>query len=404
MKIRSILTLAVFMNVLSLHAAPRYIPVASGLFSTGQWYFEGDESSLGGNAGVTFVPAVEFSPTFSLIPTIETAYQGTRSAEELAGGNTLFQDTWSNAVNVKAVHTLSERWTVRERIGYRSKWFREFTNESFSKGLYDYRFPTIGAEVEHGFGKRTRLALGYDFSYLQFPNYESLESAQSADNAREFSGTNVLDARVHLMTVRFGAPLFWKMRSNLQLNYSPRDYVDQHVVVLSGQLSATRREDTLTAASLGLDRTFHLSPSMKLIGNMQFSRVDMDSNQNHYDARLTTFIGDFYDYEQNGIGTQVTLAFGQKSAGPMMIDFGYMYSQRDYSDRVIQAVDGSYKTEKLYQIDQNMNLGFSYPLTRSLRVRTTATFGHATSNNDYEAVYRYNYDNANYQFGFTYDY
>src|SRR3989442_1313618 len=96
----------------SAHAA-EFIPVANGFLSTGQWYFDGEKSALGGNAGVTFVPAIKFSDRFSLIPTIDSSYRGTRSAEELAGGKNLFQDTWENGVGVKAVHALGDSWKVR---------------------------------------------------------------------------------------------------------------------------------------------------------------------------------------------------------------------------------------------------------------------------------------------------
>jgi len=392
------------MNAITLIASPRYIPVASGMFSIGQWYAEGKESSLGGNAAISFIPALQYSPEFSLIPTFESSYQGTRSAEELAGGDTFFQDTWVNGVNLKAVHTLTEQWTLRERVGYHSKWFRETTDETWTHGLYDYRFPTVGAEAEYAFTKQTRLAFSYDFSYLQFPNYSSLESQQSPDNAREFSGSHVLDSRVNLLLMRFAAPLFWNIGSNLQFTYSPRDYIDQHVVVLTGELTPTRRRDLLLGSALNLDRTFHLAPSVKLFSNIQYSYSSFDSNQNHYDAQVTTFIPDYYDYWQNVIGMQLTLAFGKKSAGPMLMDLGYNYSYRDYRSRVIQASDGTYLSEKLYQIEQSIDLGFSYPLSRTFRLRTTANFSQSKSNNDYEAVYRYNYHNANYQFGFTYDY
>ncbi len=378
MKQRSAIAILFLLNTFPVFAA-RYVPVASGMFSTGQWYFDGKESSLGGDAAVTFVPALQFSNRLALIPTLESNYQGTRSAEELAGGNTFFQDTWSNGVNLKAVHNFSERWSVRERVGYRMKWFRETTDERWNHGLYDYRFPTIGVETGYDFSKRLRLTVGYDFSYLQFPNYVSLESQQSTDNAREFSGGAVLDSRVHLWSARTTVPLFWKMSSEIMFTYSPRDYIDQHVVVLSGELTSERRRDLLTSAALNLNRTFHMSRSTKLIGGLQYNHYDFNSNQNHYDAAVTHFVPDFYDYDQNGIGTQLTLAFGTITAGPMLIDAGYNYSHRNYRSRVIQSNAGAYMSEKLYQIDQNINLGFSYPLTRAVRVRATSTFGQSLS-------------------------
>ena len=85
-------------------------------------------------------------------------------------------------------------------------------------------------------------------------------------------------------------------------------------------------------------------------------------------------------------------------------DFGGSYSRRNYSDRVIQAVDATYGTEKLHIEETAVNLGFSYPINKNFRLKMSSTFGRSTSNNNYEAVYRYNYDNSNDQLGFTYDY
>src|SRR5258708_1183293 len=73
-------------------ATPTYVPVLNGQFSMGQWYSNGAKSTLGGNAGLSFFPALRFTNQLSLIPSVSSNYRGTRSAEELAGGNTPFQD------------------------------------------------------------------------------------------------------------------------------------------------------------------------------------------------------------------------------------------------------------------------------------------------------------------------
>lgn len=388
----------------SAFGAPEFIPVVNGHFTTGQWYFEGEQSSLAGNMGLTVVPAMRFSNRFSLVPTIESSYRGTRSAEELAGGNNLFQDTWENGISLKAVHGLTRRWKIRERIGYRMKWFRETTDETWNNGLYDYRVANIGAEAEHRWSKRLSVAAGYDFSMLEFPNYVSLESTQPGDLAREFSGDDVLDARIHLFSLRAETPMFWGIGNNVQIFHSPRRYASQHVVELTGLLSATEREDTYTGFSLGLERPFDLRNDLRLIGQIQYGYTSLDSNQNHYDARLTTFIPDFYNYDQHLVGGLVTLGIGKNANGPMTIDTGYTYSRRDYSSRVTQSLNGDYSSEKLYVEETAFSLGFGYPITKNIRARASSTFGRSRSNNDYELVYRYNYTNSNYQFGFTYEY
>ncbi len=395
--------MAMMVGSVNSYAGPRYIPVVSGLFSTGQWYFEGTKSEIGGNAALTFVPVLQFKGT-SLLPTIQSNYHGTRTAEELAGGNTLFQDTWENGVNVKAVHGLNSNWSIKENAGIRSKWFRETAEETWNHGLYDYRIFNIGTELERKWGKQTSVSLGYDFSLLRFPNYVSLESTQGSDRAREFAGTNVLDEQIHLMSLRARTPLFWRMGATVQGYFSPRFFTDQHIVELTGLLTSTLREDTYSGGTISLDRGFTPIKKTKLLTSIVYGHSNLDSNQNHYDANQTQFISNFYDYSQNSIGTQLTFAFGNAARSPMLIDFGYIYSHRTYGSRVIQDENGGYLTEKLYQTEQAINLGFSYPLSKNFRVRTTSNFGQSRSNNKYESVYRYNYHNAEYQFGFTYDY
>lgn len=399
-----IVVLSVLLVTSTGWTAPTYIPVMNGQFMTGQWYFEGERSSMGGNAAFAFVPAIRFTNKFSLIPTIETNYRGTRSAEELAGGTNLFQDTWENSLGLKAVHGLNSRWNLRERVGYRHKWFRETTDESFTDGLYDYGILTTGAEIERHWKKTASVALAYDFSLLSFPNYSSLESEQTPDLAREFSGDKVLDQQIHVMSLRSNFPLPGKITGGIQTVYSPRYYPDQNVVQLSGLLSNIEREDTLTGGSLNLERMFDTPKNTKLIASVHYGFASLDSNQNHYDARLTEFVGNFYDYDQHTVGSQLTLGFGKLEQGPMTIETGFSYSRRNYGSRVIQDVDGNYLSDKLYINESSFNLGFGFPLTKNFRLRSTATFGRSKSNNDYETLYRYNYSNSSYLFGVTFDY
>jgi len=385
-------------------AKPQYIPVVSGLFTTGQWYFQGDESSLGGNAQLTFVPALKFSNRFSLIPQLETNYRGTRSAEELAGGNTLFQDTWENALSLKGVHSLGRGWKFRERVGGRYKYFRETTDETLGKGLYDYQLYTFGGEVEHRWSKKLLLAVGYDYSILKFPNYESLESDQSNDLAREFAGDDTLDANIHLATLRTHMPFFFGAQTKIQGFYSPREYPDQHIVELTGALIQDLRKDLYSGGTLALEKMFKTPKRTFLFASVFYGYTGLDSSQNHYDARQTEFVADYFDYDQQKVGTQFSFGFGRGRYGPNIIETGATYQKRKYSARVTQTTSGGYTNEKLYQVEQALTLAFSYPLSKFFRLRTSAFFGRSRSNNDYEELYRYNYNHANYQFGFTYEY
>jgi hypothetical protein len=401
--IAAILAAGLPAGAVSQAKAGEFIPVTMAQFSTGQWFFDGEDSALGGNLGVQFVPAYKVSERLAFVPTIESNYRGTRSAEELAGGNTLFQDTWENGLGFKAVMNPSDRWTYRARLGARMKWFRETADESWSNGLYDYRTGSLGGEAERKFG-RASLAAGYDFSMIQFPNYDSLESSQSADLARELAGDNVLDATIHLFSLRGHASLPGRIAADLSAYMAPRLYSDQHVVALSGLFTSTKRQDTTTGANLAFERGFRGPFSSMLSASLMYGYLAMQSNQNHYDARLTTFVPDFFDYDQQSVGAQFRAGFGQTGAGPMSLDVGGSYSHRNYASRPIQDEEGLYLSEKLHVIETAVTVGFSYPLTRTFRARVTSTVGRSRSNNRFEELYRYNYSNANYQFGFVYEY
>jgi hypothetical protein len=383
--------------------AGEFIPVTVANFSTGQYFFDGQKSALGGNLGVQFVPAYKVSERLAFVPSVESNYRGTRSAEELAGGSTLFQDTWENALGFKAVMSPTERWTYRARVGARMKWFRETADEEWNDGLYDYRSGSLGAEAERKWGARS-LAAGYDFSMLQFPNYSSLESSQSSDLSRELAGDHVLDAAIHVLSLRARTPLPGRFHAEASGYLAPRMYTDQHVVGLSGLFTSSERLDTTSGVNLALDRSFRGPKSSMISATLLYGYLGLQSNQNHYDARLTTFVPDFYDYDQQTTGAQFRVGFGQTGAGPMSLDFAGTYSHRNYRSRPIQDTDGAYVTERLHVIETSVTAGFSYPLTRNIRARVSSTVGRSRSNNKFEELYRYNYSNANYQFGFVYEY
>jgi len=383
--------------------AGEFIPVTVAQFTTGQWFFDGRKSALGGNLGAQFVPAYRFSDKFAILPTIETNYRGTRSAEELSGGATLFQDTWENGLGLKAVMSPTERWTYRARLSGRMKWYRETSDETWSDGLYDHQSISAGAEAERKWGK-VGLAAGYDFTNLHFPNYQSLESDQSGDQARELAGTNVLDSNIHMLSLRGHTPLPGRFGLDVSGFFAPRMYEDQHVVTLSGLFTPSTRLDTASGVNLALGRSFRGPKSSMLAASVLYGYAGLQSNQNHYDARLTAFIPDFYDYDQQSMGAELRTGFGRTYAGPMTFDVGTTYTRRNYRSRPIQDAEGAFLGEKLSTTETAVSAAFGYPLTRNIRARVSTSFGRTRSNNKFEQLYRYNYSNANYQFGFAYEY
>ena len=73
-----------FLLCASLHAA-EVTTVADVRFFGGQHFFGGRASSVAGNLEAVVTPAIKYSDRWSLLPTWQAEYRGTRDVQELAG-------------------------------------------------------------------------------------------------------------------------------------------------------------------------------------------------------------------------------------------------------------------------------------------------------------------------------
>jgi hypothetical protein len=150
--------------------AAEVTPIGTFGFMGGQHFLEGTASDLAADVNVLVTPVVKFSDRWSLFPTYQGTYQGNRDIQELAGGGTLFQDSTSQNLLVKSVHTLG-KWKIKPSVGGRLEWLRETKDEDWGEGLFDYRKGSAGLETEYAFSPRAGARLAYDYYQLKFPNY-----------------------------------------------------------------------------------------------------------------------------------------------------------------------------------------------------------------------------------------
>jgi hypothetical protein len=368
----------------------------------GQHFFEGKASSVAGNINILVAPTLKFNKTFSLIPAYLGEYRGTRDVQELAGGGTLFQDSTSHGVFVKGVYQVLSSLKVKPSLGARAEFLRETKDEAWGKGLFDYRKYSGGLEGEYDFTREMGTRLSYDYYFLDFVNYKSLESASDPTLSRELAGQDILNSRNHLGTWGFWYPLLGLVRGDFTVSHSLRDFPEQRVVILSGDLSQTRRQDKGLSGTLGFHNSpLALSPRMRLAGNLSLGYIMNESNQNHYDARKTFFIQDYYNYNQVSVSPQVVLAFkGQ----PWVVTLGGQWRERTYDERPIQDKEGNYLNPKLKVTEISSRLGLSWALSKYFKVRALTSMAWSDSNMEYEKVFRYNYKIVNYLVGFSYEY
>lgn len=370
-------------------------------FFGGQHFFGGEVSSVAGNLNAVVTPAVKFSDGWSLLPTWQGEYRGTRDVQELAGGGTLFQDSTRQALTLKNVWTTGA-WKHKATVGAAFEWLRETKDEEWGQGLFDNRKFSGGVETQWDLSKRAGGRLAYDHYILSFPNYQSLETAADPTLARELAGEKVLDSKSQLVTFSMWSPFPGGMRAELGVYYNLRAFDDQTQVDAAGQLTGTAREDTTFSLTAGLgSRPMALGESVKLLADLGLSYGMNDSNQNHYDANKTRFIPDYYDYTSWSARPGLTAALGEK---PWVVSAGLGYTERAYDSRPIQNPAGDYLTANTEITEVSTSLSFAYPYSKNFKVRAVGTLSWSDSNQEYEQTFRYNYRIANYMVGFSYEY
>jgi hypothetical protein len=101
-----------------------------------------------------------------------------------------------------------------------------------------------------------------------------------------------------------------------------------------------------------------------------------------------------------GVGPLMNFRFKEK----MTLGLSYLYEMRSYADRPAQNADGSYKSKTISSNTNTFRLSVGYPIVKGLSAQIQYAMQHATSNMDYETVYRYNYSSTNIFGGLSYQF
>ncbi|MBI4374857.1 MAG: hypothetical protein HY549_00245 [Elusimicrobia bacterium] len=378
-----------------------WVPLLDSAFLLGQTYQQGRATSWQGNASLQFTPAVKLSDRLALIPTYSGKYQGSKNAAELLGGSQLFQDSQSHSVSVKGVWRVGE-FKIKPSAGYRWEMLRETKDETWGKGLFDYRKPSAGVELERAFGQY-KVGAGFDYYEIRFPNYSSLDSSQFGGSlGREQSQGHTLDSRNLSGTLSGTVPLpFEGGAARLALNLTERSYPEQFVVVESGGLSAEKRQDDSKSASGTFYYGRSLGSSVAGLFSVQVMLSRYRSNQNHYDAELNLFNKDYYSYEERSVQPRIALAIGERRVEASL---SYLWIERDYLTRLAQVGSGSY-TEQTVRLTQSSFLAdLGVPIGAGFKAVSQLTVSHSQSNMRYEKTFRYNYEISSALVGLSYSF
>lgn len=402
-------------GVRALHAV-EYIPIYSLNMMGGQYFFTGSKSSLNGNAVGNIAPVLKFNERWSLLPIYSVNYQGTKQVTDPVGSGTLFQQFMDHRVSAMGLYSSpASQWRLKPSAGYKVEFMKETRDEAWGRGLFDYHKAGVGFEAENVYKDPFSYRVSYDFYYVRFPNYVSLESKSGVDPfgnplGRETAGTRVLDTFNHQVSLSATRPFpYDSPRVSLQAGYSAlwQAFPDQPIINRKGQPNdhdPKKRQDFNQSLSLGVGYPRSLGGGAYQLNSRFGAGLNHNgSNQNTFDAARSVFVSNSYSYYGYSAGPGATLSWGD-SKQPAWLSAGLTYSHTRYLGRLAQRSDGGYTSDRQNADRFLLSFGYGYPIAPHFSLKAQANFLWASSNMAYEATYRYAYRTANYLFGFTYDY
>lgn len=388
-----------------ISAEIRVLPLVNADLSGGNSFFNGKSSSFGGNLSLDLVPVIRFSDKLSVLPRYSGKYTGSFVAMEIQDEGYLYQQIQDNIGSMKFIYKISDEIKFKTAGGYIKELLRETKDEQWGDGLYDYDSIYGETEIEKRFANSDLpflIGAGYRFYTMRFPNYESL--ASKTTSYTELIGEDVLDTDNNKIFVNSDIYLTRDMLSIWGYSYVQSKYLDQKIVTQTGGYSTEKRTDQIHTVKCNINYAVPESESKKRYRKYLGMNLEYKlrlSNQNHFDTDAVQFIENYYSYYQLKCGPSITFKF---IPSDLYLSFGYELSYKKYTDRPIQDTDGYYGEDKLSSSASSITLLVSYPLKPYLKTYLSGGYKKTSSDMEYETLYRYNYNSANYLIGISYEY
>mgnify|MGYP001604200737 FL=1 len=375
----------------------------------GQYFFAGDKGALSGNISGVVAPAMKFNERWSLLPSLNSSYQGTKQVVDLVGAGTLVQEQMEHRAALKAVYSPEgSRWRFKPSASFKAQLLKETRGETWGKGLFDYRKWNAGFETEFMYHDPFSVRLGLDYYETSFHNYTSLESQaatafQGQSLARELVGDRILDTRNASLSFGGDGPIYERVilegSSLITYQYFP----NQRIIDGSGALTVPKREDVLAVVMGAVRMPHELNSDMRTLGSVDLSMAYNSSNQNNFDAARVQFQPYYYNYGELKVSPSFKLLVGPPREA-VTVGLTTTWWSRRYPHRLTQDPSGVYQTSTLITNNFLASASLTYPMAKHFKLLFNFQYGKATSNQRFEQFYSYNYSATNYLFGFSYDY
>ncbi len=280
---------------------------------------------------------------------------------------------------------------------------KDLEADDWDEGLYNYRDTGGGLDFDVrdlGFGRGAGvLHAGVQYYERHYPNYDSLlDLAVGLDTEKDEKDYRGGIARLGYEWVQ-EAGFSWQAEYALLYKWLE----DKRVVDENGVLQGKKQRDFWHTLELnGWYRfTRNLSLGMAITGGLY------RSNQNYYDGLNTLTLADdvftpnFYDYTSWRVEPFVAYTL---PGFPLTATLSYAHESLDYDERTAKFADGTYKAEEQWEHRRETQAELRYRLDTSWSIVALWSHVKASSNNDDERTYRYDYETDNFSLGVSFSY
>lgn len=362
----------------------------------GMHSFNGDRGSFSGNLDGTFAPALRFSDSWAVLPSVRAEYDGTRRLTDVLGTGTPAEQRAEGRVGVLGVWGSSaSRWRLKPSVSYDAEALKETRDEAWGRGLFDQQRLTVGAEAEYLTDEPHSLRLGADWFRVTYPNYSTLESQaaflyQGRSLSRELVGEHALDRTGYQFSAAGDAALGSRLEAEGRAAAVWSSFPQQRLVDEGGQFKLDTRQDIFLDAAFSIRMPHEWNADRRALGAFELGVTANKSNQNGYDATRGRFMAGFYDFVEWRASPSLTVILGPVRR-PVRATFKLGWKRRGYPHRRAQDATGAYRADALSTEELSGGLSVTYPMARRLSLLFEAERASARSNQDFQPFYRYSY-------------
>lgn len=368
-------------------------------------YLDGDNSLSGADISGVFAPGYRINDRLLISVMYDGQYYKKRDYYSDLVGPRLRTEYQRHTVTpmLRYHFGLGNRYSIRPSLFYTRTYNKDVAGGGWSDGLYNYRDKGVGLDFDmrrDAFDAASGIfRCGIQYYQRRYPNFDSLLDLATGlgveEDERDYHGL--------LFRSSYGSgktgDLRWAMAYYVLFKYLD----DKKTVESDGVLSSNEQKDTLQSLSLRLSyfppRLTQLRLGLDLVGSLN------TSNQNYYDGMGTisladdVFLHEYYDYFSYQVRPNISYNFDPL---PLSLHLAYAFQKTNYSERLAQNSDGTYKNDEEYENQDVITVRLEYLLFKKLVTFAQWEYLDVTSNNDDESVYHYDHRVQTWQIGVSY--